>query len=286
MLHSIGDVTSRGEEGMTAASLQQMKREGRKIVGVVVYDYQMAQIVDRAGVDIVSVGDSVGVNLWGQAHPLEVTMDEMVVVCKAVRRGVRRALVSCDFPFGPLQEGPDSAVRAAIRLVKEAGADMVKLDGAVDFPEAVRAVTRAGIPVFAQFGITPQTALQYGTPYAAMARPDAQVPPEMTAKLVDEAKSLEGAGAALIDFTNSGPVAGEAVARAVSIPVIGGFGGGPWLDGRIRMAHAAIGYAASAIDSGVDNYANVARITFEAITAYAEDVRAARQIKGAPPARG
>ena len=87
-----------------------------------------------------------------------------------MRRGVTRALVSCDFPFGPVQEGTDSAVRAAIRLVKEGGADMVKLDGAADFPEAVRALVRAGIPVFAQFGLTPQTALQYGIPYGAQIR--------------------------------------------------------------------------------------------------------------------
>jgi 3-methyl-2-oxobutanoate hydroxymethyltransferase len=272
-------------EKVTIPALQAMKRAGKKIVGVVAWDYQIAQIVDRAGVDIVSVGDSVGINLWGQANPLEVTLDEMVVVCKAVRRGVKRALVSCDFPFGPLQEGPDVAVRAAIRLVKEAGADMIKLDGAADFPDAVRAVTRAGIPVFAQFGITPQTALQYGIPYSAMSEPGAQVPPDMTAQLMEEAKRLEAAGAALIDFTNSGPDAGTAVVRAVSIPVIGGSGGGPWLDGRIRMAHAAIGYAASALDSDAENYANVARITLAAITAYAEDVRAARQIKGGIPGK-
>src|SRR5580700_5562917 len=105
-----------------------MKREGRKIVGVVAWDYQIAQIVDRAGVDIVSVGDSVGINLWGHANPLEVTMEEMIVVCKAVRRGVSRALVSVDFPFGPLQEGTEPALRAAIRLVKEAGADIIKVD--------------------------------------------------------------------------------------------------------------------------------------------------------------
>jgi len=209
----------------------------------------------------------------------------MVIVCKAVRRGVERALVSCDMPFGPLQEGAGSAVQAAIRLVKEAGADMVKLDGAADFPDAVRAVTRAGIPVFAQFGITPQTALQHGIQCAAQSSVGAQVPNELAAKLVDAARRLEDAGAALIDFTNSGPVAGPAVARAVSIPVIGGFGGGPWLDGRIRMAHAAIGYAASALDSSVENYANVARITLAALAAYAEDVRAARQIKGPPPAK-
>src|SRR6202165_2706995 len=119
-------------------ALHQMKRDRRKIAGVVAWDYQLARIADRAGVDFVSVGDSVGINLWGHANPLEVTMEEMLVVCKAVRRGTRRALVSCDFPFGPLQQGTASAVHAAIRLVKEGGADIIKLDGVAEFPEAVR----------------------------------------------------------------------------------------------------------------------------------------------------
>jgi 3-methyl-2-oxobutanoate hydroxymethyltransferase len=270
---------------VTIPALQQMKRAGRKIVGVVAWDYQIARVVDRAGVDIVSVGDTVGVNLWGHSNPLEVTLNEMVLVCKAVRRGVKRALVSCDFPFGPLQESTDSAVRAAILLVKEAGADMIKLDGAAQFPEAVRAIVRAGIPVFAQMGITPQTALHYGIQYADASMAGAQVSPEMTARLVAEAKLLQDAGASLLDFTNSGPVAGPAVAAAVAIPVVGGFGGGPWLDGRMRMAHAAIGYAASNLDSPNESYANVARIAFDAITAYVDDVRAGRQIKGALPAK-
>jgi 3-methyl-2-oxobutanoate hydroxymethyltransferase len=268
------------ESRVTVAALQQMKRARQKIVGVVAWDFQMAQIVDRAGVEIVSVGDTVGANLWGHTSPLAVTMEEMIVVCKAVCRGVKRAIVSCDIPFGPLQEGVDSALRAAIRLVKEAGAAMIKLDGAADFPEAVRAIARAGIPVFAQFGLTPQTALQSGVPYSDLLKPDAQVPAAMTARFVAQAKELEAAGASLLDFTLSGPVAGPAVAGAVSIPVIGGLGGGPWLDGRMRMAHAAIGYAASELDSKTETYANVARITLEAITAYAEDVRAGRQIKG------
>jgi 3-methyl-2-oxobutanoate hydroxymethyltransferase len=272
------------DAAITIPLLQRMKRDGRKIVGVVAWDYQIAQIVDRVGVEIISVGDTVGVNLWGHSTPLEITMDEMLVVCKAVRRGVKRALVSCDFPFGPLQEGTDAALRAAILMVKEAGADMVKLDGAAQFPDAVRAISRAGIPVFAQFGITPQTALQYGIPYSAASKPGAHVPAELTTKLVEEAKLLEDAGASLLDFTNSGPVVGAAVAAAVSIPVIGGFGGGPWLDGRIRMAHAAVGYAASNLDSHIENYANVANIVFDAMLAYVEDVRAGRQIKGAAPA--
>ncbi len=266
---------------VTIPALQQMKRDGRKIVGVVVYDYQMAQIVDRAGVDIVSVGDSVGINFWGHRTELEVTLDEMILACRAVRRGVTRALVSCDFPFGPLQASPDAAVAAAVRLVKEGGADLVKLDGASGFPEAVRAVTRAGIPVWAQFGITPQTALQYGGVAHAL--------PELAAlkkdSLLAEAGVLEGAGASLLDFTNSGPVAGPLVAGALSIPVIGGLGGGPWLDGRVRAVSNAIGYFAAAIDDGVERYANVGRIALDAIAAYADDVRSGRQVKGGPPKR-
>jgi 3-methyl-2-oxobutanoate hydroxymethyltransferase len=266
---------------VTVPGLAAMKQDGRKIVAVVAWDYQIATIADRSGVDMLVVGDSVGVNLWGHATPFEVTMDEMITVCRAVRRGAQRALVCCDFPFGPLQEGVDSAVRAAVRLVKEAGADVVKLDGAVDYPEAVTAIERAGIPVFAQFGLTPQLALRHGIDYSALAA--GPVPEQTTNQLVDWAKSLEEAGASMLDFTNSGPIAGEAVAKAVSIPVLGGFGGGPWLDGRVRMAHAAIGYAATGIDNPPNTYANVAATTFSALSEYADDVRAARQIKGGVP---
>jgi 3-methyl-2-oxobutanoate hydroxymethyltransferase len=264
---------------VTILALQQMKRDARKIVGVVAYDYQIARIADRAGVDIVSVGDSVGINLWGHRSELEVTLDEMILACRAVRRGVTRALVSCDFPFGPLQSGPEAAVAAAIRVVKEGGADLVKLDGASAFPDAVRAVARAGIPVWAQFGITPHTALRYG----GMSKAGPELAAEMKDQLVAEAKTLEEAGASILDFTNSGPVAGPAAVAAVQIPVIGGLGGGPWLDGRVRSVVAAIGYLADAIDDTTERYANVGRIALEAIETYAEDVRAGRQLRGARP---
>ncbi len=270
---------------VTVPVLQQMKRDGRKIVAVVCWDYQMAQVADRAGVDIVSVGDTVGINLWGHDNPLQVTMDEMLIVTRAVRRGTKRALVSVDFPFGPLQEGPDAALRAAIRFVKEAGADMVKLDGAAAYPEAVAAIARAGIPVFAQFGITPQTALKHGVDYKSTLKVGVELPAALTEQLVAEARALEAAGATLLDFTHSGPVAGPAVTAAVGIPVLGGLGGGPWLDGRLRMIHAALGYAASAIDQPQDTYAQVAQTALDALGAYAADVRAGRQIKGGIPVR-
>jgi 3-methyl-2-oxobutanoate hydroxymethyltransferase len=267
-------------EKVTSALLQQMKRAGEKSVGVVAWDTQLAAIAERAGVDFISVGDSVGVNLWGRGDPLDVTLEEMLIVCKAVRRGVSRALVSCDFPYGPLQAGIASALDAAHRLVNDGGADLVKLDAAADFPDAVRAIVKAGIPVFAQFGITPQTAAQHGIPYSSQSESGAQVPPAMTAKLVEQAKLLESLGASLLDFTNSGPVAGAAVVSAVKIPVIGGFGGGPWLDGRVRLAHTAIGYGTKWLDAKTETYANTAKASLEAFRALIADARAGRQIKG------
>ena len=158
------------EDKLTISALRQMKRDGRKIVGVVAWDYPMAQIADRAGVDLLSVGDSVGVNLWGHATDAEVTMDEMLICCKAVRRGAKRAIVSCDVPNGPGQAGTEAVVSAAVRFAKEGGADMVKVLGD---PGTVKAIVRAGVPVFAEF---------HGEKFPAE-------------KLVEEAKRLQDAGA-------------------------------------------------------------------------------------------
>ena len=190
-------------EKVTIAALQQMKRDGKKSIGIVAWDYQIARIADRAGVDFISVGDSVGVNLWGHDDPLQVTMDEMLIVCKAVRRGTTRALVSCDLPYGPVQQSPKAAIAAAEALMKDGGADMIKVDAAADYPDAVRALVEAGVPVFAQFGLTPQTAAKHGLPYSAQNSPEAQATAEAAAKLVEEAKMLEAAGAVALDFTNS-----------------------------------------------------------------------------------
>src|SRR5690349_9282829 len=265
---------------VTIPLLQQMKRQGQKSVGLVAWDYQIARIADRAGFDFISVGDSVGVNLWGRSDVLDVTLEEMLICCKAVRRGTTRALVSCDMPYGPVQHGCDAALAATQRLMREGGADLIKIDAAAEFPQVVRALVEGGIPIFAQFGLTPQTASKYGIPYSAQNLPGAQASAEAAARLVEEAQLLEAAGACLLDFTNSGPIAGAAVAAAVKIPVIGGFGGGPWLDGRVRLAHTTIGYGEKWLDAKTDTYANVAKASLEAFTALIGDVRAGRQIKG------
>ena len=265
---------------VTISHLQQMKRQGHKSVGVVAWDYQTARIADRAGFDFISVGDSVGVNLWGRADVLDVTVEEMLICCQAVRRGSKRALLSCDMPYGPVQHGSDAALAAAQRLMHDGGAEVIKIDAAAEFPDVVRALVEAGVPVFAQFGLTPQTASKYGIPYSAQNSPAAQASAEAAAKLVAEARLLEAAGACLLDFTNSGPVAGAAVVEAVQIPVIGGFGGGPWLDGRVRLAHTAIGYAEKWLDAKTDTYFNTAKGALDAFNALIADARAGRQIKG------
>jgi 3-methyl-2-oxobutanoate hydroxymethyltransferase len=215
---------------LTLTALQAMKRDGRKIAGVVAWDTPTSEILDRAGVDIVSVGDSVAVNLWGRAEEGDVTLEEMLLLCAAVRRGVRRAVVSCDLP------ARIADVDAARRLVAEGGADVVK----VDRSDAVGGLVGAGVPVFAQLS---------GTGGDAVA----------------EAKRLEAAGASLLDFRHSGPVAGPKVVEAVSIPVLGGLGGGPWLDGRIRLLGRLV---------------DVSPAVGEAAAGYVDDVRAGRAVKG------
>lgn len=221
-------------------ALRAAKREGRKIVGVVAWDTPTARILDAAGVDLVSIGDSVAVNLWGRAEEGDVTLDELLLLCRAVRRGAPRAAVSCDLP-------PQEAGVEAARQLVDAGADLVKVEGA----SVVAELADAGIAVFAQLD------------------------GEGGGDLVARARELESAGAALLDFRHSGPELGPRVVEAVSIPVIGGLGGGPWLDGRMRMIHRVIGYGGSR-----DAYTDVERVTADAVAAYADDVRAGRQVRG------
>jgi len=187
----------------TVAALQAMKGEGRKIACVVAWDEGTARVLDEAGVDMISVGDS------GAA-----SLDELLVFCAAVRRGAAQAVVNCDLP--------EPSVEAARRLVA-AGADVVKVESHVD------ELAAAGVPVFAQI------------------------------ESAGEARAMEEAGAALIDFRHSGPDAGAEAVASVSIPVLGGLGGGRWLDGRVRAVHKLLG---------------------DAVAGYLDDVRAGRAVTG------
>src|SRR5258708_18125239 len=225
---------------VTLPALHAMKRGGKKIVGVVAWDFQIARVADRADVDMVSVGEWVGMNLWGRTEPEDMTLEEMILVCKAVRGGGQRGVVGWDFPYGVLQQGVPAAIAAARRVRDEGGADVVKLDEAAEFPNAVRAIADAGIPVFAQMGITQGNAAKYGIEHAKMLGGAIQVPEEMAGRLVEEAKRLESSGAVLIDFTSSGPVSGARGTAAVPIPVVDGLGCWPWLSWHQLVSNPAI----------------------------------------------
>ena len=211
------------------ARLHALKRDGTKIACAIAWDTPTARILDEAGVDLVSVGDSVGLNLWGREREGDVTVDELELLTRAVRAGVRTAAVSTDLP--------EATFEVAQRLL-DAGADIVKVEG-----EAAAALAAAGVPVFAQLD-------------GAVASVD---------EAVSRARELEAAGAVLLDFRHSGEEAGAAVAAAVDIPVIGGLGGGPWLDGRMRLLSRLV---------------DVAPSIREAVGMYVDDVRASRPVRG------
>jgi 3-methyl-2-oxobutanoate hydroxymethyltransferase len=255
----------------TIPDLQRMKREGQKIVGVVVYEYQAAQIADRAGADLISLGDSVGHNLLGQEIQEAITIDELLVFARAVRRGVKNALFSCDMPFGSYQASEEDAVRSAVRLVKEAGAGCVKVEVRLAQAHIVRAISGAGIPVFAQFGLTPTTSAQVGGWESGNRLPVDQ--------LVATARALEEAGASLLDFTHGGEATGP-VTKAVGIPVLGGVGNDGSCDGQIRTLFRLAGLGASSLDQDFPRYGSVAAEMLRAIEGYQADVRAAKVPQG------
>lgn len=251
---------------LTVTDLQQMKRDGHKIQAAICYEYQMAQICDRAGVDLITVGDTVGATLWGQATWFEVTMDQMVLTCLAVTRGVKRAVVNCDLPFGPVQEGADAALRAAIRLVKEGHADMVKLDNAPSNMDAVRAIVRAGIPLWPQFGFSPQSTLAIGGEF--MNRTPGMIE-QRRRMILEQAAELQAAGVTMLDLTGVTHELYAEVARSVTIPVLGGQAGAE-ADGRI------VGFTprVSALDRPADGRPNAARYIYDAVVAAVEATRA------------
>ncbi|MCZ6624502.1 MAG: 3-methyl-2-oxobutanoate hydroxymethyltransferase [Deltaproteobacteria bacterium] len=259
-------------EKLTVAALQQMKRDRKKISAAITYDYQMAQILDGAGFDLLTVGDSVGRNMWGQATHHEVTVDQMVLICLAVSRGAKRAVVSCDMPFGPVQDGPDEAVRAAIRLVKEGHAEMVKVDNAIGNLETVSRIARGGIPVWTQFGFSPQSTLGAGS----LDTSTEEMAKRMREQILNDAKALEEAGASMLDLTHVRDHSiYEEVARTARIPVLGGSStAGPEADGRI----SGFTYRATALDGGAPRGRgnDVARLIFQLAQQYVDDVRAAR----------
>ncbi len=255
-------------EKVTVPSLRASKERGERLVCLTAYDYPTARIVDEAGTDIILVGDSVGNVVLGYDTTVPVSLDEMVRHTRAVRRGVQRALLVADMPYGSYHTGADDAVRAALRLVKEGGAEAVKLEGGQARVEVVRRLVNEEIPVMGHIGLTPQSVnklggfrLQGKTAEAARA-------------LVEDALALETAGAFALVLEVVPREIAQLVTEAVRIPTIG-IGAGEHCDAQILVIHDLVGLSFSPTRPRfVRQYADLRAQMTEAITHFADDVRA------------
>jgi 3-methyl-2-oxobutanoate hydroxymethyltransferase len=244
---------------------QEMKRAGESIPCITAYDYPTAKLADAAGIPLILVGDSLGNVVLGYDSTVHVTMDDMVRHTQAVVRGAREALIVADMPFMSYQVNADEAVRNAGRLVQEAGAHAVKLEGGTAVAEAVARITSAGIPVLGHLGLTPQSVNQLGG-YRVQGRtlPQAQ-------KLLEDAEALEAAGAFGIVLESVPGMLAQVVTNRLEVPTIG-IGAGVGCDGQIQVLHDVLGLS-SRLPKHAKQYANLNQIIEEAIAAYAGDVR-------------
>lgn len=247
--------------------LAAMKRRGEKIVMVTAYDMPGARFAEDAGIDMILVGDSAAMVVLGyEGTTVPVTMEEMLILTRTVARAAYRPVVVADMPFGSYQVSDEDAVRSAIRFFKEAGADMVKLEGAGPMLSRVRAIVDAGIPTVGHIGLTPQTATALGGFRTQGKSADAAV------GLVEDALALQAAGASLLVLEAvPGPVAHE-ITQRLTIPTIG-IGAGAECDGQVLVYHDLLGLSEGHLPRFVKRYANLSRHIRDALEAYAAEVR-------------
>ena len=255
-------------EKVTVPSLRASKERGERLVCLTAYDYPTARIVDEAGTDIILVGDSLGNVVLGYDSTVPVTLEEMLHHTRAVRRGTERALLVADMPYGTYHTGADDAVRAALRLVKEGGAEAVKLEGGRNRVETVRRLVAAEIPVMGHLGLTPQSLNRLGS-YRLQAKTA-----DAARALVEDAKILEEAGAFAVVLEVVPREIAREVTAALAVPTIG-IGAGPDCDAQILVTHDLLGLSFSKTSPRfVRQYASLREAMGEAIQAYADDVRA------------
>jgi 3-methyl-2-oxobutanoate hydroxymethyltransferase len=254
---------------LTLPDIAAMAERGERLVMLTAYDAPSARLADEAGVDILLVGDSAGTTVLGLDSTVGVTMDEMAVFTRAVVRGASRAFVVSDLPFGAYQVSDEEAVANAIRLVKEAGAGAVKLEGAGPTLSRVRAIVEAGVPVMGHTGLTPQSAALQGG-YRAQGRTAAAA-----RRLLDEARALERAGCFGIVLEAVPPAVAAAITARLSIPTIG-IGAGPSCNGQVLVWHDVLGLLPGAPPRFVRQYARLAPEVRRAIDGYVADVRSGR----------
>jgi len=250
---------------VTTQTLSEKKSKGEQITWLTAYDFPMAQAQERAGIDIILVGDSLGMTTYGYESTLPVTMDLIIPHTKAVRKGSPNAFLIGDMPYMTYQVSIEEAVRNAGRFMAECACDAVKLEGGREVLDTVKALTKATIPVVGHLGLTPQSIAMFGG-FKAQGRSV-----ENAVRIIEDAKALEGAGAVLILVEAVPPEVGKIVRDKATGPVIG-IGGGPYLDGQCLIVHDMLGMFEAFTPKFVKKYANIGEQITNAVKAFMKDV--------------
>jgi 3-methyl-2-oxobutanoate hydroxymethyltransferase len=251
---------------ITTHVLSEMKLKGEKITALTVYDYTMARILDNAGIDVALVGDSAANVMAGHNTTLPVTLDEMINYASSAARGVKRALVVVDLPFGSYQGNSKQALASAIRIMKETGASAIKVEGGEEIAESVTRILSAGIPVMGHLGLTPQSINKFGT-YAVRAQDEAEA-----GKLLADAHLLEQLGCFAIVLEKIPAALGAKVAQELKIPLIG-IGAGRYVDGQVLVLHDMLGLNNEFSPRFLRRYLNLYEEITGAVQQYIQDVR-------------
>lgn len=251
---------------VTTKSVVEMKANGEKISMLTAYDYTFAKLLDSAGIDVLLVGDSASNVMAGHETTLPITLDQMIYHASSVIRGVTRALVVVDLPFGTYQSDPKKALRSATRIMKESGAHAIKLEGGKEEAESIRRIVNAGIPVMGHLGLTPQSIHQFGG-FGLRAKEEAEAQ-----KLKEDAKLLEQLGCFAIVLEKIPAALAEEVAKSVRIPIIG-IGAGNGVDGQVLVMHDMLGMSNEFHPKFLRKYANLQEVINEAVTHYIADIK-------------
>jgi 3-methyl-2-oxobutanoate hydroxymethyltransferase len=253
------------QKKVTTRKIRAMKAEGKQIAMLTSYDFTTARIVDQAGVDMILVGDSASNVMAGNETTIPITLDEMIYHARSVVRGVKRALVVCDMPFGSYQITTEDALRNAVRIMKETGVDALKLEGGAEISDSIRKMVTAGIPVCGHLGLTPQSIYKFGG-YGVRAKEEAEA-----TKLILDAKVLAEAGCFAIVVEKIPADLTQKVAEAVSVPIIG-IGAGS-ADGQVLVVDDMLGKNEGFRPKFLRVYANIAQVMIDAIGQYVTDVK-------------
>ncbi|MFD2571605.1 3-methyl-2-oxobutanoate hydroxymethyltransferase [Spirosoma soli] len=252
---------------VTTHTIQELKNKGEKISALTAYDYSMARVVDTAGVEVILVGDSASNVMAGHETTLPITLDQMIYHASSVVRGVKRALVVVDLPFGSYQGNSSEALRSAIRIMKESGAHAVKMEGGIEIKESIVRILSAGVPVMGHLGLTPQSIYKFGT-YAVRAKEEAEAQ-----KLMDDAHMLQDIGCFSLVLEKIPAALTQKVSESLTIPTIG-IGAGPAADGQILVIHDILGITNEFKPRFLRRYADLHTVMTEAIGHYVDDVKA------------